>query len=178
MLNEDKRNRRCSWNKKINLIWIALWEWAIQLNYLLFLCCPKRRLKLKNEISTKRGKSEGSQQLNWKFNLLSGRAIGQQQTNSFLSHQQIKIILIWLIEEEKKNWIVCFAARAAFSFFKSSISINLLMKWRMKKRAAHHRKSTSLFSFFNERRKVSWLPSLGPPAAGVSFTNQIQLNFI
>ena len=42
MLNEDKRNRRCSWNKKINLIWIALWEWAIQLNYLLFLCCPKR----------------------------------------------------------------------------------------------------------------------------------------
>ena len=33
MLNEDKRNRRCSWNKKINLIWIALWEWAIQLKW-------------------------------------------------------------------------------------------------------------------------------------------------
>ena len=40
MLNEDKRNRRCSRNKKINLIWIALWEWAIQLNYLLFLWLP------------------------------------------------------------------------------------------------------------------------------------------
>ena len=43
MLNEDKRNRRCSRNKKINLIWIALWEWAIQLNYLLFLCCPREQ---------------------------------------------------------------------------------------------------------------------------------------
>ena len=32
----------CSWNKKINLIWIALWEWAIQLNYLLISLLPKR----------------------------------------------------------------------------------------------------------------------------------------
>ena len=55
----------CSWNKKINLIWIALWEWAIQLNYLLISLLPQAAYEEWNSSIKRGGKWE-----NWAAFLL------------------------------------------------------------------------------------------------------------